>query len=548
MKKCLLFFLTSLFTINLFAQTTGDFNGLNTHMGNLSRLSKAKSRSISPENFTGEKGKGGMTKLEDGSAKFAARELGQGWKVNPYVVIQPGETVVMCDIEGMGAVQHIWMTPTGDYRLGIFRCYWDGEDNASVEVPVGDFFASGWGWGNEPEISSLAICVNPHNGFNSYWQMPFRNQCKMTMENRSNKEMILYYQIDYTLTEVPEDAAYFHAQFRKVDNLKAKTDYVILDNVKGQGQYVGLYLAHGANSPGWWGEGEIKFFMDGDTQYPTICGTGEEDYFCGSYGYEMKTDDKGNDIYTDFSTLYTGFHHIKDPYNARKQARFGQYRWHVTDPIRFESDLRITLQALGWKKNGAYLPLKDDYASVAYWYQTEPHNPFPPLPSNDQLVIINADSIFHSGKNKRVSLLTQPSSKYNNIAQSLTDGLKASANYNDYSWMGYEGNDMEVVIDLEDEKSIESIEASFLSDQNAWIFLPAEVEILSSRDGKIYTSNGTMKFSTEKRELEIKELKFNLNKKARYIKIKAKNIEKCPEWHTGAGQKAWIFVDEIVIN
>ncbi len=352
-------------------------------MSNLLRLKDARTRSISPENFTGEKGKGGMATLEEGSAAHAARELGQGWKVNPYVHIEPGQTFTLGEIHESGVINHIWMTPVGDYRLMIFRFYWDDETEPSIEVPVGDFFASGWGMGKEPRIASLAVCVNPRSGFNSYWQMPFRKGCRITMENLGPKKATVYYQITYSLEAVPEDAPYFHAQFRRVNPLPDKEDFTIVDGIKGRGHYVGTFLAHGANSPGWWGEGEIKFFMDGDTQFPTICGTGEEDYFCGSYGYNERHK-LGIYGYDSFSSPYTGFYHVKHP---GEQRRFGQYRWHLADPIRFEQDLRVTIQSLGWQSEGRYLPLRDDLASVAYWYQLEPHNAFPPLPAAEALVI-----------------------------------------------------------------------------------------------------------------------------------------------------------------
>ena len=137
----------------------------------------------------------------------------------------------------------------------------------------------------------------------------------------------------------------------------------------------------------WWGEGEIKFFMDGDKKFPTICGTGEEDYFCGSYGYNERKQEDGSYIYSSFSSPYTGFYHVQDPKYKGEQRRFGQYRWHVYDPIRFENDLRVNIQSIGWQSEGRYLPLQDDQASVAYWYQIEPHNPFPALPSKEKLVI-----------------------------------------------------------------------------------------------------------------------------------------------------------------
>lgn len=352
-------------------------------MDSLYQLRDARTRSISPENFTGEKGKGGMAALEEGSAAKAARELGQGWKVNPYVHIEPGTTFTLGEIQGSGIINHIWMTPVGDYRLMILRFYWDGEKTPSVEVPVGDFFAAGWGIGNEPRISSLAMCVNPRSGFNSYWQMPFRQGCRVTMENMGEKRATVYYQIDYSLEAVPENTPCFHAQFRRVNPLPFKNVYTIVDGIQGRGQYVGTYLAHGANSPGWWGEGEAKFYIDGDSDFPTICGTGEEDYFCGSYGYNEREKD-GVYAYDSFSSLYTGFYHV--PFDGA-QRRIGQYRWHITDPVRFEKDLRVTIQSLGWQSEGRYLPLQDDLASVAYWYQVEPHNPFPALPAKEALLI-----------------------------------------------------------------------------------------------------------------------------------------------------------------
>ena len=357
--------------------------GQQNPMSGLCQVKDADTRSISPENLTGEKGKGGMATLEEGSAAHAARELGQGWKVNPYVHIEPGATFTLAETTGMGFINHIWMTPAGEYRTMILRFYWDGETDPSVEVPVGDFFAAGWGMGKEPRISSLAVCVNPRSGFNSYWQMPFKKGFRVTMENLGEKKATVYYQIDYSLEAVAEDTPAFHAQFRRVNPLPEKEVYTIVDGIRGRGHYVGTYLAHGANSPGWWGEGEIKFYIDGDAEFPTICGTGEEDYFCGSYGYnENQQGDKYT--YESFSSLYTGFYHV--PYDG-KQRRFGEYRWHITDPVRFEQDLRVTIQSLGWQSEGRYLPLQDDLASVAYWYQSEPHSPFPALPGKNNLIV-----------------------------------------------------------------------------------------------------------------------------------------------------------------
>ncbi|MEZ5104729.1 MAG: glycoside hydrolase family 172 protein [Draconibacterium sp.] len=356
------------------------YNGLNSNLSNLFRMSDAKTRSISPENFTGEKGKGGMATLENGTAKEAARDLGQGWKVNPFINIEAGQTFTLAEIDGSGCIQHIWMTPTGTWRYSILRIYWDDEKEPSVECPVGDFF--GMGWGEYAHLNSQAVCVNPGSAFNCYWQMPFRKKCKITMENIDEKAMRLYYQIDYCLTEVPNDAAYFHAQFRRVSPNEYKQPYTIVDGIKGKGQYVGTYMAWQVNNNGWWGEGEIKFFMDGDKDFPTICGTGTEDYFCGSYNFDR------NGQYTEFSTPYAGLHQVIRPDGTYKaNQRFGLYRWHITDPIRFEKDLKVTIQDLGWRSGGRYLPQKSDIASVAYWYQAEPHNTFPKLLSKDELEV-----------------------------------------------------------------------------------------------------------------------------------------------------------------
>ena len=385
MKRIILTLICCLSIWGVSAQNKS-FDGLDVHMGNLFRLSDAETRSICPENFTGEKGKGGMAQVCDrgkrniANAAYAARDLGEGWKVNPYIIINPKETIIIAEMEGPGAIQHIWMTPTGNWRFSIIRIYWDDEKEPSVECPVGDFFCMGWGI--YAPLSSLAVCINPGSAFNCYWTMPFRKKCKITIESMDEeKAMNLYYQVDYTLTDVPEDAAYFHAQWRRT-NPNHTSDYTIVDNIKGKGHFVGTYLAWGVNNNGWWGEGEIKFFMDGDKKFPTICGTGTEDYFCGSYNF-----DRGGQ-YKEFCTPYAGLHQVIRPdgtYNS--QQRFGLYRWHITDPIRFEKDLKVTIQDLGWRAGGRYLPQKSDIASVAFWYQAEPHNKFPEMVSWEELEV-----------------------------------------------------------------------------------------------------------------------------------------------------------------
>jgi len=374
-----------LFVLISISSWSQKFNGIESNMSNLFKLSDAKSRSISPENFTGEKGKGGMA--TEGTGSKASRDLGQGWKVSPSVRIKSKTTFTVAEITGPGSIQHIWMTPTGNWRHAIIRFYWDDEKEPSVEVPVGDFF--GMGWGKYSPLNSLAVAVNPGSAFNCYWPMPFRKKCKITMENLDDNDMTLFYQVDYLLTDVPSDAAYFHAQFRRVHNLPYKQDYVLIDNIKGKGHYVGTYMAYEVHENGWWGEGEIKFFMDGDTDFATIVGTGTEDYFCGSYDWDTKKKNKaGVEVvdYTEYTGPYAGLHQvIRGDGHYQVMQRFGMYRWHINDPIRFEKDLKVTIQALGWRNDGRYLPLQDDIASVVFWYQAEPHTTFPKLPVRDDL-------------------------------------------------------------------------------------------------------------------------------------------------------------------
>ena len=349
-------------------------DGLHCHLGNLALLSDAQSRSISGENTTGEKGGGGRADVpldpDTGKPIGPARELGRGWKIKPLHHVAPGETYSLADIDGPGAIQSIWMTPAGvPCRNAILRVYWDGQDQPSIECPVGDFFASAFtSFDVYAALQSLAVCVNPGNAFNCYWPMPFRKRCLITIENRDPaKTLCIYYQINYALAPVPDHAAYFHAQFRRVNPVEYKKVYTILDGLRGKGHYAGTYLAWGLNNAGWWGEGEIKFYLDNDLppaprgsvensvaehggdSFPTICGTGTEDYFCGSYNFE----NKGTKQYQEYNSPYAGVPHIVRPDGVyQSQMRFSMYRWHLPDPIRFERGLAVTIQALGWRSDG----------------------------------------------------------------------------------------------------------------------------------------------------------------------------------------------------
>ncbi|MBQ8432006.1 MAG: DUF2961 domain-containing protein [Clostridia bacterium] len=349
-------------------------------LNNLTTKKNIRTFSVSPENLTGEKGKGGMA--IEGSASAAARELGQGWKVNPYLVVEGGQTCVLADIQGQGAIKHIWITDSARARILILRIYFDGHENPAVETPLSDFFATA-DHREYRQISSLPICVNPNRGLNCYFEMPYFKSFRIEIENTGDSACNIYYQIDCEEKTIPEDSLYFHAQFRRVNPLPYKENYVILDNIKGKGHYVGTYLFWGVKSNRWWGEGEIKFYIDGDTEFPSICGTGTEDYFCGAYNFDV--DGK----YVEFTTPYTGLSKVSAIDETYKSQRyFNMYRWHITDPIYFEKDLRVTIQALGWRSGKRYHPLQDDISSVAYWYSDNLDDVYPAFPDANELEII----------------------------------------------------------------------------------------------------------------------------------------------------------------
>lgn len=351
-------------------------------LNNLTLKKDFRSFSVCPENPTGEKGNGGKALLGEGSASNAARELGQGWKVNPYVVLGAGNTAVLADVEGEGAIKHIWITDSAkDGRQLILKIYFDGREKPAVHVPLSDFFANA-DYRTYRQINSLAICFNPKKGMNCYFEMPYFKGFRIEIENIGVKDYMIYYQIDCEEKKIDKNSLYFHAQFRRVNPLPYMEPYTILDNIKGNGVYVGTYLHWGVKSNGWWGEGEIKFYIDGDNEFPSICGTGTEDYFCGAYNFDV--DGK----YTEFSGPYTGLSKVSindNLYNVQKY--FDMYRWHIADPIYFKEDIRVTIQALGWRSEGRYLPLQDDISSVAYWYSDNLEDDYPDFPDRNYLEI-----------------------------------------------------------------------------------------------------------------------------------------------------------------
>ncbi|HEN8392527.1 TPA: DUF2961 domain-containing protein [Enterococcus faecium] len=358
-----------------------------------------ESRTISPENKNGEKGKAAMT----------ASHLGIGIKGSPSVPINAGETITLAEMEGPGILRHFWMTVTDKTIAGSFvlrdlilRIYWDDESTPSVESPLGDFFCNGFG--TRCEVNSLPIVVNPTSGMNCYFEMPFRKKAKITLTNE-HPEFIkhIFYTFNYALTEVPDDAMYFHAKWNREPITTKGKDYTLIDGIKGTGYYVGTYFALCALERYWWGEGEFKFYIDGDEDFPTITSTGAEDYFGGAWAFHKKN--FGERAYAqNFNTLFMGYpfqskrDHTRDYFSAGKPnpnpvhgfgddalPMHGLYRWHLPDPISFKENLRVTFQTLGNDDIKLY-ERQDDISSVAYWYQKEPHEFFEKLLDREERI------------------------------------------------------------------------------------------------------------------------------------------------------------------
>lgn len=322
-----------------------------------------ESRSITWENPTGEKGTGGQ----------AASQLGPTRKGAPCITdIKNGQTVTLMDYQGCGIIRHIWLTlsPRSPQHLRnlILRMYWDGSTVPSVEVPLGDFF--GTAHGRMVELSSAYMTCPRGRGFNCFFPMPFATGARITVENDlpDGKSLgALFYQIDFEKRDrLPAGSGRFHAQFRRQNPTILKSDYVVLDGVEGPGAFVGCVIGVRTLSGNWWGEGEMKFYLDGDGEFPTICGTGAEDYFCAAYGMGL------------YQTLYHGCT-LNLENDFFQTPLVSMYRWHGPDPIYFNKDLKATIQQIGWGQGGLY-ERSDDYCSVAYWYQAKPISRIPPLP------------------------------------------------------------------------------------------------------------------------------------------------------------------------
>ncbi|MDR2378007.1 MAG: DUF2961 domain-containing protein [Bifidobacteriaceae bacterium] len=278
---------------------------------------------------------------------------------------------MLAAIDSPGVIRHIWITVAQEaWRSIVLEMKWDGAPEPAVRVPLGDFFCNGWCVFSQ--VTSATVCVNPKGGFNCYWPMPFKRSCEIAVVNLAPESVVFFYQVDYGLTAVPDDSLYFHCDWARSNPVEDGVHRLL--RTDGAGRYVGTYLAWQSRHPGWWGEGEFKFYLDDDDAWPTICGTGTEDYFGGAWGFTI--DGK---TCTEYTTAYLGLNQALAPIGfERPQPRFGMYRWHLADDIPFESAVKVDVQALGLGPglgNGLdyrYRILRDDVASTAFYYLNDP--------------------------------------------------------------------------------------------------------------------------------------------------------------------------------
>lgn len=311
-----------------------------------------RSRTISFENPTGAKG----------SAGKAASSLGVGRKGSPAKHIQPGESIVLCDIEGPGVIRHIWLTvwPTVEALQGIvIRAFWDNQKHPSIEAPLGSFFGTMHG---QPRAYQSAVhSVNARAGLNTWMEMPFRGHAKIVIQNESAHKALVFYNIDLTLGDkLPPELGYLHSAYRRENPTTLRKDFEVLPTRKGKGRYLGCVLGIRTLSSNWWGEGEFKVYLDGDEDFPTICGTGTEDYVGQSWGLQNA------------AFLYAGTCLQSNDLNTI-------YRWHIKDPIYWKKNIRATIQQIGYR-DGLY-ERQDDWSVCSFWYEPIPSDPLPDMPN-----------------------------------------------------------------------------------------------------------------------------------------------------------------------
>ncbi|MDD4189803.1 MAG: DUF2961 domain-containing protein [Mangrovibacterium sp.] len=358
-------------------------------------LQKLESRAATAENPHAEKGKGGMT--------------AGAIKGSPAIKdFKDGTTEVLLEQRGPGMIRHIWCTSKpmepSHLRNLILRMYWENHQIPSVEVPLSDFF--GVAHGASVPMYSRYLYTQEGRGFNCFFPMPFSKHAKITITNESGTDLdYFFYQVDFTLGDrVTDKDARFHASFRRENPSRYGRDFKIMEAGNARGIYLGCVIGIRPLTDGWWGEGEVKIFMDGDSQYPTICGTGMEDYIGSAWGLSAhSTPVQGAPLVTaNFASLY---------------------RFHLYDPVYFQSDIKVTVQQMGSTRKENVLPLygdslifssknhprrspddgyylrSDDVCATAYWYQWPLIEKREPLPGKE----LRSSNLYTPGERRSIN-------------------------------------------------------------------------------------------------------------------------------------------------
>lgn len=342
-----------------------------------------------------------LTRPRDAVSARVASNHPEAWANWDNRRVQPGETYTLADLEGPGIIHHMWFTfpdsgPSWIANDGcaapdeiVLRMYWDGSDQPAVEAPLGDFFAAGFG--RRAAVRSVPVQVQGGDSYNCFWAMPFFKSARITLTNESDRVLTaLYYQIDYTNeASLPADSAYFCAQYRQEFPTEMGHDYLVadIDAPDGGGQYVGTVLSVRSRSPQWFGEGDDKFYIDGE-QHPSIWGTGTEDYFLNAWGMQ-------EDTFPFFGVSRC------DGMLAELGDTGTMYRWHIEDPVRFRKSLRFELEHKGWMsadetttgKVEGHVEREDDFASVAFWYQRGQPKRFATMPTAAERKLPSIDAV-----------------------------------------------------------------------------------------------------------------------------------------------------------
>lgn len=314
-----------------------------------------ETRSISFENPTGKKGKGGM----------AASKIGVGRKGAALRNLDPGQTVILCDFEGPAVIRRMWATLPAkkENLLGfVIRAYWDYQETPSIEAPIGNFFGAAHGIAKA--YQSAVHSMTDSAGMSIFLPMPFTKHAKITVTNEGTEKFVpFYYQIDLTIREtLPSDVGRLHVLYRRENPTTLGEDFTILPKRTGMGRFAGCVIGINNADQKWWGEGEFKAYLDGDDQFPTLCGTGTEDYIGQAWGFHEN------------AFLYGGV-------SLRKDWLWTLYRWHLKDPIYWKKDIRITLQQIGAgdEGGGGYYNKQEDVSVASFWYEPIPSQPLPAL-------------------------------------------------------------------------------------------------------------------------------------------------------------------------